>query len=379
MVNLVDPSPPTTGARPRVTPTTLIARWPTANAQSTVPLLARTITANLSGIATGRRALQIRPFRMAAPLSSAASSATGKGSGAAAKGTTGAGATASAESSRNMWVLRTLGTADDKVFVWVHDPTQATRRSMTSRSRLLDQGSGAGDDGGDTTMANAIGTEATQDDDDDDDNDDLDRETTPRHTRWTFNSLGVAHNTGSSPQTLLHVSPFDAFLHRVLLSSSSTSGSSSAASIGQPITTGSTQPPSGAVHWTPRPTAVSLDGFTFAVGGPNGTGDWEVKIATVGLKGGASMGSSKGVVVEITYLPVPYLPPNSTFIRDFGSTLFPTQALATGEIDFYEPEHEQMYEAGLVSTEQDTKGEWEWSDKHSAWAYLQLFRREGML
>ncbi|SCZ90367.1 BZ3500_MvSof-1268-A1-R1_Chr1-3g01945 [Microbotryum saponariae] len=359
MVNLVEPNPPSTGPRPRVTPTTLIARWPTANAQSTVPLLARTITANLSGIATGRRALQIRPFRIAAP----STSSTGKGAGA--------GAGANAESSRNMWVLRTLGTADDMVFVWVNDPTQPTRRSMTTgRAQFIDKRKR--NEGDDTTMAES----EQEDEDEDEDEDDLVLETTPRHTRWTFTSLGVATNMTSSP---LHVSPFDAFLQRVLLSSSSTLGSSSAASIGQPITTGSPSPPSGAVHWTPRPTAVSLDGFTFSVGGPNGTGDWEVKIATVGLKGGASVGSSKGVVVEITYLPVPYLSPNSTFIRDFGSTLFPTQALATGEIDFYEPDHEQMYEAGLVSTEQDKRGEWEWSDKHSAWAYLQLFRKEGML
>lgn len=91
------------------------------------------------------------------------------------------------------------------------------------------------------------------------------------HSRWTFCTLGVA--TLASPLA----TPFDAFLQRVLLG-----GNQQAINAGNPG------------QWIPRSTAVSLEGFTFNVGG-----DWEVRVGSVMVKGGSAGGSSRGVLIEV--------------------------------------------------------------------------------
>lgn len=101
----------------------------------------------------------------------------------------------------------------------------------------------------------------------------------PPHTRWTFCALGGAQAT-PVPST-----PFDAFLQRVLIGSSSTTNT----------------PSVGA--WVPRSTAISIDGFVFATGGVGGTfGDWEVRVGSVAVKGGAAGANSRGVLVEVREL-----------------------------------------------------------------------------
>ncbi|ORY39258.1 hypothetical protein BCR35DRAFT_336546 [Leucosporidium creatinivorum] len=173
------------------------------------------------------------------------------------------------------------------------------------------------------------------------------------HSRWTFCTLGVA--TLAAPLA----TPFDAFLQRVLLG-----GNQQAINANNPG------------QWIPRSTAISLEGFIFHIGG-----DWEVKLGSVMVKGGSAGGSSKGVLIEATYLPVPHLPPSSPFIRNFMTTLFPPQAIANGEVEWIQPDFEGMYEAGINQrpAEGEQEGEWEWTEKHSAWTYVQLFKKESLL
>ena len=45
---------------------TVIARWPLANPQSAIPLLGRALTVSRPGTSLGRRAVQIKPYRMPA-------------------------------------------------------------------------------------------------------------------------------------------------------------------------------------------------------------------------------------------------------------------------------------------------------------------------
>lgn len=192
------------------------------------------------------------------------------------------------------------------------------------------------------------------------------------HSRWTFCTLGVA--TLAAPLA----TPFDAFLQRVLLG-----GNQQAINANNPG------------QWIPRSTAISLEGFIFHIGG-----DWEVKLGSVMVKGGSAGGSSKGVLIEVrsselslcasltlgpvrqaTYLPVPNLPPSSSFLRNFMTTLFPPQAIANGEVEWVQPDFEGMYEAGINPrpAEGEQEGDWEWTEKHSAWTYLQLFKKASLL
>lgn len=160
---VVDPSPHFAMSAAR-TPTTLLARWDKGNAQSAVPIIARTITSNLGGAGAGRRAVQIRPFRL-----------PGK---QAKDGTAAAGAE---QGGRNMYVLRSLSSSE-QMMVFVEDASAPSRAAKLQEAK----GKGRQKEGENTDEIEG-------------------------HSRWTFCTLGVA--TLAAPLA----TPFDAFLQRVLL------------------------------------------------------------------------------------------------------------------------------------------------------------------
>lgn len=95
---------------------------------------------------------------------------------------------------------------------------------------------------------------------------------------------------------------------------------------------------------------------------------------------------SRAATRQVTYLAVPYLPAGSTFVKDFATSIFPPQAISDGEIEFISVPDEDFDEAGLLpappaETEAASGGAggWEWTEKHSCFAYVQAFRREGLL
>lgn len=73
---------------------------------------------------------------------------------------------------------------------------------------------------------------------------------------------------------------------------------------------------------------------------------------------------------------MPYLPAGSTFVHDYVSSLIPPQAIAQGEIQWITLDEETSFEAGLLARD---PVEWEWTEKHSALAYVQMFKQEGLL
>ena len=85
---------------------------------------------------------------------------------------------------------------------------------------------------------------------------------------------------------------------------------------------------------------------------------------------------------QATYLAVPFLPPGSTFIQDYISSLVPPQAVS--ELQWVTLDDERCFEAGLLppsdpaDPDQRTP-EWEWTEKHSALAYVQMCQKEGLL
>jgi hypothetical protein len=146
-----------------------------------------------------------------------------------------------------MFVARSLSSSE-QMMVFVEDPAAPLRRDQPTTTRK-----GKGENNGEAT-------------------------TEEGHTRWTYCSLGVA--TPAAPLA----TPFDAFLQRVLLGGGQAANSTNAGA------------------WIPRSTAVSLEGFIFSMGGAGGVGDWEVKVGSVMVKGGAAGGTSRGVLVEVSSL-----------------------------------------------------------------------------
>lgn len=187
----------------------------------------------------------------------------------------------------------------------------------------------------------------------------------PSHTRWTYCQLGGSPRPTAGPS---HATPFDAFLQRVLLGPGTSSAGSS----------------SNVGSWIPRSTAISVEGFVFASGGTAGSmGDWEINVGSISVKGGAAGGNSRGVLVEATFLAVPYLPDGSTYVKDFLSSLFPAPALAAGEIEWITVPNEDFYEARLVTPpdveKREVAGEWEWNEKHTSFAFVKMLKQEGLL
>ncbi|KAK4703152.1 hypothetical protein P7C70_g3065, partial [Phenoliferia sp. Uapishka_3] len=298
-------------------PTTILARWPTANSQTAIALLVRRLTGNgVNGTNSSRRAIQIRPFRLPN-----GSNNSGKLTGEKRK-----------EGGRNLFVVRALSEREHMA-VFVEDPTAPSRSAWKGKEKMAIDGEAPGET--------------------------IFEHTKPPHTRWSCCTLGGA--TQSSPLATL----FDAFLQRVLLGGGPSSNS----------------PNVGA--WIPRSTAVSIEGWSCLFGATGGTaGDWEIKVGQVSIKGGAAGGTTRGILIEATYLPVPYLPVGSTFVKDYVTTLLPPQAITAGEISWTSLDDERCFEAGLLEAPDPETGyykEWEWTESHSALAYVQMFQKEGLL
>ncbi|KAL8283233.1 hypothetical protein RQP46_006011 [Phenoliferia psychrophenolica] len=324
---------PRPGATPSSSsPATVLARWPSANAQTAIALIVRRLGGSgSSGTTNGRRAVQIRPFRF--------------------PGKQGLGASASEkrkDTGRNLFVVRELSAAEHMT-VFVEDPTAPLRSTVAAAAAAFTAAKGkakledGAEGGGDEIQVEEVEPQK------------------PPHMRWSCCTLGGF--TQWSPLA----TPFDAFLQRVLLGGGPAANSSSVGS------------------WIPRSTAISIEGWVITSGSQGGPiSDWEVRVGQVNIKGGAAGGTTKGVLIEATYLPVPYLPPGSTFVKDYITSLIPPQAVAAGEIQWVSLDEESCFEAGLLphpdpaDPDQRTP-EWEWTEKHSALAYVQMFQKEGLL
>ncbi|GJN92229.1 hypothetical protein Rhopal_005259-T1 [Rhodotorula paludigena] len=312
-------------------PSTLLARWPSANPQAAIPVLGRALTTSRPGLSTGRRAVQIRPLRLPA------SEAHGK-------------------EGRNMYVARALDGQSEKVEVFVENPAAPLRSAGQGRDR---KGKGKAVEG--------------EKDGDDDDLMIVEADETEQEeggalgpSRWTHCSVGVPPGmAGMAPGGL-----YDTFIQRALFA---------------PPQPGGQPPQRDQSYWQPRAQAVSIEGYSFIVGAQAGaqSAEWEVKVGSVGLKGGTASGTTKGCIIEVTYLPVPYLPANSTFVKDFLLSLFPPQAVRNGEIEILDLPEELFIGAGLLdppdADKDEEEGEWAWRDKHTTFAYVHQFKKEGLL
>ncbi|BGP28745.1 hypothetical protein JCM10296v2_000481 [Rhodotorula toruloides] len=304
-------------------PATVIARWSAANTQSSIPLLGRSLTVTRPGVSLGRRAVQIRALRLPA------SEANGK-------------------EGRSMYVVRALDGSAEKVSVFVEDPAAPATTSAKGKGKAEPN-----DD--DDLMIVEPGAKQEKDD-------------TPAHTRWTYSAIALP-SSSSSANTPPVSTLLNTFIQRALFAPAQPG-----APAGQPDSS----------HWQPRAQYIAIEGYTFSVGAAAGSaGEWEVKVGSVLLKGGTASGTTKGCVVEATYLPVPYLPANSTFIKDFLLSLFPPAAVQNNEIEFLQLAEDDFHEAGMldlhVSSKGEELGEWEWQDKHSTYALVQQFKKEGLL
>ncbi|KWU46883.1 hypothetical protein RHOSPDRAFT_31704 [Rhodotorula sp. JG-1b] len=318
---------------------TVIARWPLANPQSAIPLLGRALTVSRPGTSLGRRAVQIKPYRMPASHE---------------------------KQGRNMYVVREHDGAHDNLAVLVEDP------NAPLLAQLRDHANGGKGKG-----------KATQDSDDDDD--DIlfvdpgeDKKHTPdQHSRWTYCSIAQPLDAPGGDSASA-ASLFDSFIQRALFpppqpggaaagGGAHTSASSAANSRRDANGNGNAQ------YWQPRAQVVSIEGFVFA-------------LTSGGGAGGNTAGVSPDWIVKVgsaTYLPVPYLPSGSTFARDFVLSLFPAAAVRNGEIELVEPSETDFFEAGMLDLPDPAKGEeegeWEWQGKHTFYTYVHQFKKEGIL
>ncbi|GAA5861177.1 hypothetical protein JCM8547_008509 [Rhodosporidiobolus lusitaniae] len=300
-------------------PATLLARWSSANTASAIPILGRALTVSRPGVSLGRRYVQIRSLRLPA------SEVNGK-------------------DGRNLYIVRSGDVGNpERVALVVEDP--AARRKVDRKGKGK-----AAQDGDDDEV---IIVEQVGGDD-------------YAHGRWTYSSIGLPSNCSySSGASAL----FDTFIQRALFA---------------PPQPGAPPGQAGGGFWQPRGAAVSLEGFGFSVGAVGGApADWSIKLGSVNIKGGTSAGTTKGIFIEVTYLPVPYLPVGSTFVKDFLLSLFPPTAVRNGEIEIINPDEELFFESGLLSPpyarEGEEKGEWEWEEKHSTLTYVNQFKKEGLI
>ncbi|TKA53114.1 hypothetical protein B0A53_03994 [Rhodotorula sp. CCFEE 5036] len=322
-------------------PATVIARWPLANPQSAIPLLGRALTVSRPGTSLGRRAVQIKPYRM--PASS------------------------HDKQGRNMYVVREHDGANDKVAVLVEDPNAPPLVAIA-------KGKGKG---------KARTHDSLQDDDDilfvDPEEDK--KHSPDQHSRWTYCSiaqpLDAPAGDSASAAALL-----DSFIQRALFpppqpggGTAPGAGNQSASSAAANSRRDGGANGATAQYWQPRAQVVSIEGFVFALTGGGGSGG-----------GGNTAGVSPDWIVKVgsaTYLPVPYLPAGSTFARDFVLSLFPAAAVRNGEIELVEPTETDFFEAGMLDLADpergEEEGEWEWQGKHTFYTYVHQFKKEGLL
>jgi hypothetical protein len=273
-------SVPLTAQRRQMTgqPATVIARWPLANPQSAIPLLGRALTVSRPGTSLGRRAVQIKPYRM--PASS------------------------HDKQGRNMYVVREHDGANDKVAVLVEDPNAPPLVAIA-------KGKGKG---------KARTHDSLQDDDDilfvDPEEDK--KHSPDQHSRWTYCSiaqpLDAPAGDSASAAALL-----DSFIQRALFpppqpggGTAPGAGNQSASSAAANSRRDGGANGATAQYWQPRAQVVSIEGFVFALTGGGGSGgggntagvspDWIVKVGSVGLKGGSASGMAKGCIIEASLL-----------------------------------------------------------------------------
>ncbi|BGP21565.1 pyruvate dehydrogenase kinase [Rhodotorula toruloides] len=247
-----------------------------------------------------------------------------------------------------MYVVRAVDGSAEQVSVFVEDPAAPAATSAKGKGKAE-----ATDD--DDLMILEPGAKQETDD-------------TPSHTRWTYSSIALPPSF-SSPNSPSVSTVFDTFIQRALFA---------------PAQPGAPAGQRDSSYWQPRGQYIAIEGYTFSVGETAGSaGEWEVKVGSVLLKGGTAGGTTKGCVVEATYLPVPYMPANSSFIKDFLLSLFPPAAVQNNEIEFLELTEDDFDEAGMLDLPDASKGEepgeWEWQDKHSTYALVWQFKNEGLL
>ncbi|GAA5822805.1 hypothetical protein JCM10212_001750, partial [Sporobolomyces blumeae] len=324
---------------PRSEPSTVIARWATPNPHASLPVLARSLSTNRSATSSGRYLVHLRTLRLSAPPPPLPPATTNSKLRTVERG-----------EGRTMYILRTLDGATEGTAIVVHDPSAPLR--------LLDN----------------KGKRRALDLDDNDDNVDLagssSKVTRVGHCRWTYTDVASPHfsTTASSSSSI------DSFIGRVLVAppSSNAPGSVSSSSSSATTTTGGGQAyPS---LWQARPTALSLEGGSFVissdpVGAPNNA-DWLVKVAVVNVKGGTAGGTTRGCIVQATYLPMPYLPASSPLVREFLLSIFPPASIQNNEVSFIEFDAAEFAQAGILELgggNDDTMDEeaWEWTDQHS--------------
>ncbi|GAA5947089.1 hypothetical protein JCM3765_002148 [Sporobolomyces pararoseus] len=313
---------------PKHEPATLIARWNTPNPQATVPILARSLSTNLSATSTGRFIVHIRTLRLPPP-----------------NVTTGKGKNKVKVEGRNLYMMRKFEGDVEETAILVEDPNKPQRPTVfKDKGKAIDQ----------DEQVDVVG-----------------------HHRWAYSTVAPPHFSSPSSSTSSSSSSIDSFIGRVL--------------VAPPAPSSATNPQSQQA-WQSRPTTLSLEGATFSissnpVSNPTNT-DWLVKVAVVNVKGGTASGTTRGCIVQATYLPIPYLPASSPLIRNFLNSLFPSQAVQNGEITFLETQENELIEAGILDPArsigegagtEDDEGEWEWKDKHSLFSYIQQFKKEGLL
>lgn len=160
------PPPRMTEQRSGCSPRTVICRWNSGTAQTGLPAIARALTGNLSAAGAGRRALQIRPFKLPpAPQAEAGAQVEQQG--------------------RNLFVVRSLSLTEQQI-IFVHDPAAPLRNDKGKQKQE------------DPQLDQPIQVDEPE-------------SSAPRtHSRWSYISLGATNPA-------LTAAPFDAFLQRVLL------------------------------------------------------------------------------------------------------------------------------------------------------------------
>jgi len=129
-------------------------------------------------------------------------------------------------------------------------------------------------------------------------------------------------------------------------------------------------------HWTARPTIITLDGQSYSLA----HGDWIVRVLALTAtaredRGGGTNPNQmegKGIVVEVEYTPVPYLPPNSELLQEFMKLIFPPGA------EWYMVEPPERTRSNGASTEKE-KPKTEWTVHDTVACYIAFLRKEGII
>jgi hypothetical protein len=217
-------------------PATLIARWNTPNPQTTVPILARSLSTNLSATSTGRFIVHIRTLRLPPPAP-----------------TTGKGKNKVKVEGRNLYMLRKLEADIEETAILVEDPNKP-QRSTNSK----DKGKAKDQD----EQTDVVG-----------------------HYRWAYSTVAPPHFSSASSSSS---SSIDSFIGRVLVAPPAPSSASN------PQTQQAWQPRPTTLSLEGATFSISSN----PVSSPTNT-DWLVKVAVVNVKGGTASGTTRGCIVQV--------------------------------------------------------------------------------